>query len=172
MIDAVINHLWQSTVFALGAALLTLAFRRNGAKVRFFIWLAASVKFLIPLSLFVGVGEYFRWETAPVFAADPTVTQSQALIKAHKYEDAVALLDKAHTANPKSTEITKALVDAHLASADSTMADDALPPMRKYPSALREYRKVLALDKTNQKAKANVDQIEGIYKQMGRPIPQ
>ena len=65
MIDALINHLWQSTVFALAAALLTLAFRKNGAKVRFLIWLAASVKFLIPFSLFVSVGEYFRWDAAP-----------------------------------------------------------------------------------------------------------
>lgn len=71
MIDALINHLWQSTLFALAAALLTLAFRKNGARVRFLIWLAASVKFLIPFSLFVWVGEYLRWETAPGWPSDP-----------------------------------------------------------------------------------------------------
>jgi beta-lactamase regulating signal transducer with metallopeptidase domain len=70
MIDPLINHLWQSTVFALAAALLTLAFRKNGARVRFLIWLAASVKFLIPFSLFVWVGEYLRWETAPSLPSD------------------------------------------------------------------------------------------------------
>jgi beta-lactamase regulating signal transducer with metallopeptidase domain len=70
MIDPLINHLWQSTVCALLAALLTLAFRRNGAKVRFVIWLAASMKFLIPFSLFVSVGEYLRWETAPALPRD------------------------------------------------------------------------------------------------------
>ncbi len=107
-----------------------------------------------------------------VFAADPAVTQSQALLKAHKYDDAIALLAKAHAANPKSAELTKALADAHLADADAMMADDSMPPNRKYPGALREYRKVLELDKTNQKAKGSVDQIEGIYKSMGRPIPQ
>ena len=100
------------------------------------------------------------------------MTQAQALLKTHKYSEAIELLDKAHTANPKSTEITKALADAHLAAADSYMADAALPPMRKYPSALRAYRKVLEFDKNNQKAKENVAQIEAIYKQMGRPIPQ
>ena len=88
-----------------------------------------------------------------VFAADPAVTQSQPLLKAHKYDEAIALLEKAHTANPKSAEISKALADAHLADADSMMADDSLPPNRKYPSALREYRKVLALDKTNRRPK-------------------
>jgi beta-lactamase regulating signal transducer with metallopeptidase domain len=70
MIDPLINHLWQSTLCALAAALLTLAFRKDGAKVRFLIWLAASVKFLIPFSLFVWVGEYFRWETAPGLSGD------------------------------------------------------------------------------------------------------
>ena len=110
--------------------------------------------------------------TLNLLAADPAVTQSQTLIKAHKYDEAVALLDKAHTANPKSAEIAKALTDAHLASADSMMADAALPPMRKYPAALRSYRKVLELDKNNAKAKGNIAQIEGIYTQMGRPIPK
>jgi len=107
-----------------------------------------------------------------LFAADPAVTQAQTLLKAHKYTEAIALLDKAHAATPKSAEVTKALVDANLAAADSYMADPALPPNAKYPNALRAYRKVIALDKTNQKAKSNIDQIEAIYKQMGRPIPQ
>ncbi len=107
-----------------------------------------------------------------LFAADPAVTQAQALLKTHKYAEAIALLEKAHTAAPTSAEVTKALADANMTAADSYMADDALPPMRKYPSALRAYRKVLELDKSNQKAKENVTQIEAIYKQMGRPIPQ
>src|SRR6187399_774184 len=70
MIEPLIDHLWQSTLCALAAALLTLAFRKNGAKVRFFIWLGASVKFLIPFSVFVWLGRYLRWETAPSFLTD------------------------------------------------------------------------------------------------------
>ena len=70
MIEPLIDHLWQSTLCALAAALLTLAFRKNGAKVRFLIWLAASVKFLIPFSVFVWLGEYLRWETAPSLPSD------------------------------------------------------------------------------------------------------
>jgi hypothetical protein len=34
MIRELTNHLWQSTLFALAAALLTLAFRVNRAHVR------------------------------------------------------------------------------------------------------------------------------------------
>ena len=54
---AVGNHLWQSTVFALSAWLMTLQLRRNRAHVRYgLLWLAASVKFLIPFSLLIDLG--------------------------------------------------------------------------------------------------------------------
>ena len=41
------NHLWQSTVFAAVAALLTLLLRKNHARTRYWLWLAASLKFLV-----------------------------------------------------------------------------------------------------------------------------
>src|SRR5262245_2942121 len=49
------NHLWQSTIFAAVAALLTLVLRRNHARVRFGLWLLASLKFLVPFSLLVAL---------------------------------------------------------------------------------------------------------------------
>jgi hypothetical protein len=63
------NHLWQSTLFAAAVWLLTLSFRKNRAAVRHRLWLAASVKFLIPFSLLVGIGSYFQRQTNPVTAA-------------------------------------------------------------------------------------------------------
>jgi bla regulator protein blaR1 len=56
MIGAFTDHLWQSTLFVLAAALLAAALRQNGAHVRHRIWLIASVKFLVPLSLLIGLG--------------------------------------------------------------------------------------------------------------------
>jgi bla regulator protein blaR1 len=50
------NHLWQSTAFSAIAAVLALSMRKNYAKTRYWIWLAASVKFFIPFSLFVSLG--------------------------------------------------------------------------------------------------------------------
>ncbi len=44
------NHLWQSTLCIAVAWLLTLALRNNRAAARYWVWLAASVKFLIPFS--------------------------------------------------------------------------------------------------------------------------
>jgi len=59
------NHIWQSTLFAVAAGLLTLTMRKNHARARYWLWLAASVKFLVPFSLLVGVGSYLTWGPAP-----------------------------------------------------------------------------------------------------------
>ncbi len=53
---AMANHLWQSTLFALLAAILTLALRKNQARIRHGLWLAASLKFLVPFSLLMSLG--------------------------------------------------------------------------------------------------------------------
>jgi len=55
------DHLWQSTVCAVVAALLTLTLRRNQARVRYWLWLAASIKFLVPFSVLVALGNRFAW---------------------------------------------------------------------------------------------------------------
>jgi bla regulator protein blaR1 len=65
MILALANHIWQSTLFAVAAWLLTLVLRNNYAAVRHAVWLAASVKFLIPFSLLVSLGGQLGWRTAP-----------------------------------------------------------------------------------------------------------
>ncbi len=64
------NHLWQSTVFALAVALATTAMRRNSARLRYWLWLTASLKFLIPFSLLVSLGGgVARPTAAPVLPA-------------------------------------------------------------------------------------------------------
>ena len=49
------NHLWQSTIFAAMAALLALALRNHQARVRHWLWMVASVKFLIPFALLIAL---------------------------------------------------------------------------------------------------------------------
>jgi beta-lactamase regulating signal transducer with metallopeptidase domain len=51
MTGLLLDHLWQSTLFAAAAALLALALRRNAARVRFWVWFAAAAKFLVPFAL-------------------------------------------------------------------------------------------------------------------------
>jgi bla regulator protein BlaR1 len=55
------NHLWQSTLCFAAVYLLTRFLRRNRAAVRYALWLAASLKFLFPFSLLVGMGSRFAW---------------------------------------------------------------------------------------------------------------
>jgi uncharacterized protein (TIGR03435 family) len=71
------NHLWQSTLFAVVAALLTLLLRKNRAQTRYWVWLAASVKFLVPFSLLTQAGNFVgRHETpVPVSSSLPYVIQ-------------------------------------------------------------------------------------------------
>ena len=66
---ALANHLWQSTLVALAAALLTLAIRKHHARARYWLWLAASLKFLVPFSVLVAVGRYFAWSRSAVPAS-------------------------------------------------------------------------------------------------------
>src|ERR1035438_3333638 len=49
------NPLWQSTGFAAVAVLLALALRANHARARYWLWLAASVKFLLPFSVLAAI---------------------------------------------------------------------------------------------------------------------
>jgi beta-lactamase regulating signal transducer with metallopeptidase domain len=66
MTAALLDHLWQSTLFALGAWLTALLLRRNGAHLRHAVWLCASVKFLVPFSLLAMLGAQLK----PLFSAE------------------------------------------------------------------------------------------------------
>ncbi len=65
-LSSVWNHLWQSTLCAGVIWLLTVALRENRAAVRYWLWFAASVKFLVPFSLLVRAGSHLEWRSAPV----------------------------------------------------------------------------------------------------------
>jgi bla regulator protein blaR1 len=77
MMNAFVSHIWQSTLFAGMAALLTLAFRPTRAQVRYWIWLSASLKFVIPFALFTTLGSHIHiWAPSAVreIARDPAVS--------------------------------------------------------------------------------------------------
>ena len=71
------NHLWQSTLFAFAAGLLTIVFRKNRASVRYWLWLSASLKFFLPFSLLMSLGSYLdRTPAARQFAAQISIPVS------------------------------------------------------------------------------------------------
>src|ERR1700732_645566 len=68
----IINHLWQSSCCALLAGLLAFALRKNSPNVRYWVWLSASLKFLIPFALLVSLGSVVpRPARRPVSVAAP-----------------------------------------------------------------------------------------------------
>ena len=56
MTAAILDHLWQSSLVPALCYALTLLFRSNSASVRYWLWFAASAKFLLPFSLLAAVG--------------------------------------------------------------------------------------------------------------------
>ncbi len=65
---AIGDHLWQSTLFAAVAGLATLMLRANGARARYWLWLAASCKFLVPFSVLIALGGQMPWRTGSAAA--------------------------------------------------------------------------------------------------------
>ena len=72
MVSLVVNHLWQSTLFVAGVALLAQLLRHHSARLRYALWLTASLKFLIPFALLTTLGAHISWRPA-VNAPPPLV---------------------------------------------------------------------------------------------------
>ena len=79
--DAIADHIWQSTICAAAAGVLALICRRNNASVRYWIWFAAAVKFLVPV--------------AALTAAANSIPLPQATVAAGVALDAAALVFRA-----------------------------------------------------------------------------
>ncbi len=73
MIPFALNHIWQSTFFAAAVALLVSALPRYPANVRFWLWMSASLKFLVPFALLTVLGSHLSWHATP-FAEPPART--------------------------------------------------------------------------------------------------
>jgi TonB family protein len=99
MLTFLVNHLWQSTLFAVAAALLIPLVRNNGAHVRYWVWWAASVKFLVPFSLLTTLGDLLAGSAAPIYVVSD-------------FTAAVERLAAPMTTSPFSTELMLALLGA------------------------------------------------------------
>ncbi len=76
---ALVNHLWQSTAIVGIAWMLAWALRKNRARARYWVWMTASVKFLVPFSLLMMAGARIRsWVPVPATQAAVTSVMAQA----------------------------------------------------------------------------------------------
>ena len=81
MITAVWDHLWQSTLFVVCAGLLTLMLHNNGAHSRYWLWFAASAKFLLPFSLLVAVGNHLVPPHAAAIMVPPAAYPAASVVQ-------------------------------------------------------------------------------------------
>ena len=72
-ITALANHVWQSTAAAVVLGLLALVLRKNPARIRHWLWMIASAKFLFPIAVLILVGGSLR-PAPPVAVQQPAVS--------------------------------------------------------------------------------------------------
>ncbi|MEN6532288.1 MAG: M56 family metallopeptidase [Bryobacteraceae bacterium] len=101
------NHLWQSTAFAAVAFLLALILKSSHARVRYWVWLAASIKFLVPFALLAKIGNVLgSWiiPAVPVARVPFAVGQIMRPFRFPEQMDQAAVvvpvMDKAITVTP------------------------------------------------------------------------
>ncbi len=74
MIQALANHLWQSTLFTVATGLTCWLLRNDGAHVRYWLWWAASVKFLIPFAALTALGKVIAGTAGIALLPDSVMT--------------------------------------------------------------------------------------------------
>lgn len=84
-----------------------------------------------------------------------------------QYEAARAELE----ANPDATETRDQFLVVAYMYAETRMYDPSLTPQEKYPESLRIFRDIVAMEPGHDDARAQIQVIEGIYRELGRPIP-
>ncbi|GEM_PF-808713 len=119
--------------------------------------------FLFPLSLALA---------GAVWAASSVIDDAKKKVKEGNHEQALAALEAELKKNPKQAALKTALAETHTAYGEFFMFNEQMPPFRKYPAALRQFRKALEYSPDQKKAKEHVATIEGIYKSMGREVPK
>jgi len=133
------NHLWQSTIFAAVVAGLALALRGNQARTRYWLWLAASLKFLFPFSLLVSVGSYLAIPHAKIAPSSAYYSAFEQFGQPFAVEGASASL--AHSV-PMAAAAHRLLSDRKLAA---VLTSSALAIVRDRHSPLSRMRSLMDL---------------------------
>jgi len=141
-----------------------------------------GVAWLPLLAMFVTLascGEPAADNASAAPAEKPIASKTQAPMSAEKevaklldLENRQMAIKKSFEAGKKDAKVSAEYLKATLELAKETMTSLALSSKEKYPKALRLYREVLEEDPDNPEALKWKNEIETIYKSMGRPIPK
>src|SRR5580700_8901135 len=75
MLAGVLNHLWQSSALAAVVFVATAILRRHSPRLRYWLWFAASAKFLVPFSLLFAAGAQVQFQPGSHTLPATTVTK-------------------------------------------------------------------------------------------------
>src|SRR5688572_24108756 len=106
------DHLWQSTLVAAVIALAAIGLRHNNARVRHWLWLAASMKFLVPFAALVAIGGAVTWRTVAIVPFSETPVLIETMSQPFSQE---ALTLGASTGRPAARPLADALPVAAIA---------------------------------------------------------
>lgn len=107
---------------------------------------------------------------SPEIPDGTTEEQVQYLVDNNRFDEALDILKKENQDEESTIIMTR---DTHLLYGNWLMYHaDTIHMTERMPKALRHFRRVLEIDPNNRQARSNIDQIESIYEQMGRPIPE
>jgi Flp pilus assembly protein TadD len=95
--------------------------------------------------------------------------QVEWYIQYDQYEEAFALV---RSADQQLAETRELLVATHMTYALHLTYGSLVDMRTRMPEALRHFRRVVELDPASERAKAEIAQIEGIYRSLNREIPQ
>ena len=117
-------------------------------------------------------------QAAPSASTPPPAKQDVSIEALAKIDPAVSTyhdaVQKAKTKYEAAQNAAskKALIEAYTAFGKYMTYDSPVSPRQgKYRKALIEFRHALALDPSNTDVKTEIEQIENIYREMGRPVP-
>lgn len=110
--------------------------------------------------------------TRPAAAQKPAGKPATATRKKPAYDETkLKALEARLTKQPKDQKLKTEVAEANFQVGYTYMNNENLPPRVKYRTALKHYRRALALNPKHAAAKENAKLIEDIYRSMGMPVP-
>jgi uncharacterized protein (TIGR03435 family) len=131
------NHLWQSTAFAAIAAGLALALKKNQARARYWIWMAASAKLLLPFALLAGIASHF---VKPRAVAAPA--NAQMYVEVENFSEPFSVPVEAAPVRAKRMIVVSA---ANLTRDDEAVTDGAPKVVSSTPGLVARVMPVIPL---------------------------
>ncbi len=84
----IVDHLWQSTLVVFVAWMLVSTLKRYQARTRYWVWMAASLKFLFPFAMLTAMGRWLR--PAGVSPMEDSITHAVTRVE-HPFATAAQL---------------------------------------------------------------------------------